>query len=201
LGREPDRAQQSQGIVGERLFGASRRTQLARGKIGQPTVRIVELVPGHRDGHRVHREVTPAEVVTQIVAKSHDRVTAHPVVRVCPKCRDLQAQAAPGEADRAELGAGGPGRLGPAGDDAQRLVGPGAGGEVEVVTEPAEQGVAYRTADEVQLVTGGGEAPAGLVGDGGDAYELAHRSALSVGQRGGRGDLRFGLGHRSDSLS
>ena len=75
----------------------------------------------------------------------------------------------PAQADRAELLPGGPDRLGPALDDLERLLGPGVGAEVEVVAEPAEQRVAHRTADEVQLVPGGGEPATELVGDGGDA--------------------------------
>ena len=47
----------------------------------------------------------------------------------------------------------------------ERLLGRGVGGEVEVVAEPAEQRVADRAADQVQLVAGGGEPGTELVGD------------------------------------
>ena len=46
------------------------------------------------------------------------------------------------------------------------LLGARVGGEVEVVAEPAEQRVAHRTTDQVQLVTRRGEPLAEFVGDG-----------------------------------
>ena len=63
---------------------------------------------------------------------------------------------------------------------AQRLLGLGVGGEVQVVAEPAEQRVAHRAADQVQLVPGRGEPAAEFVGDGGDAQQLVHGTALGV---------------------
>ena len=64
----------------------------------------------------------------------------------------------------------------------ERLLGVGVGAEVEVVAEPAEQRVAHRAADQVQLVAGGGEPAAELVGDGGDAQQLGDGVALGVVQ-------------------
>ena len=58
----------------------------------------------------------------------------------------------------------------------------GVGAEVEVVAEPAEQRVAHRTADQVQLVAGGGEAAAQLVGDRGDAEQFGDGVALGGGE-------------------
>ena len=52
------------------------------------------------------------------------------------------------------------------------------GAEVEVVAEPAEQRVAHRAADQVQLVPGGGEPAAQLVGDGRDPQQLGDGVAL-----------------------
>ena len=63
----------------------------------------------------------------------------------------------------------------------ERLVGVGVGAEVEVVAEPAEQRVAHRTADQVQLVAGRGEPAAQLVGDRGDAQQLG--DARCAGRR------------------
>ena len=59
------------------------------------------------------------------------------------------------------------------------------GGEVEIVAELAEQGVAHRAADEVQFVAGGGEAHTDFVGDRGDAHQLRDGAALRGGQRVG----------------
>ena len=75
-------------------------------------------------------------------------------------------------------------------DHSQRLVRVGVGGEVQVVAEPAEQRVAHRPADQVQLVAGRGEAAAELVGDGRDPHQLGHRAALGGGQ--GRGSASGG---------
>jgi hypothetical protein len=63
-----------------------------------------------------------------------------------------------------------------------RLLGPGGGGEVEVVAQDAEQRVAHRPPDEVDLVAGLGEQPAQVVDDGSDAQQLVHRVGLGVGQ-------------------
>ena len=64
----------------------------------------------------------------------------------------------------------------------ERLLGVGVGAEVEVVAEPAEQRVAHRAADQVQLVPGVGEPAAQLVGDRGDAQQLGDGAALGGGQ-------------------
>ena len=56
--------------------------------------------------------------------------------------------------------------------------------EVEVVAEPAEQGVADGPADQVQRVAGGGEALAQLDRDGGDAQQLADRVLLDLVESG-----------------
>ena len=89
--------------------------------------------------------------------------------------------------------------------DSSRSVSSGwaLGGEVEVVAEAAEQRVAHRPADEVQLVAGVGEAAAQLVGDGRDAHQFGDGAALGggkfaghgrlVGQGGGGGCVRHGI--------
>ena len=83
-------------------------------------------------------------------------------------------------ADRAELAAGLPGRLGPAPEQGEGLIGVGVGAEVEIIPEPPQQGVAHGAADEMKLMPGGGEAPAQLVGDGRYAQQLGYRTALGL---------------------
>jgi len=64
------------------------------------------------------------------------------------------------------------------------LVGGGGGGEIEVVPQLAEQGVADGTADQEDLVSGLGEQATQIVDDGRNAQELAHRVGLGFGQTG-----------------
>ncbi len=55
--------------------------------------------------------------------------------------------------------------------------------EVEVVADLTEKRVPDRSADQVQLVTGGVEARTDLVGDRGDAEKFRHGEAFARGQR------------------
>ena len=85
----------------------------------------------------------------------------------------------------------------------ERLVGVRVGGEVEVVAEPAEQRVAHRTADQVQLVAGGGEPAAELVGDRRDPQQFGDGAALGGGQldvRGGQTCGRGAAGHGAPTM-
>ena len=62
-------------------------------------------------------------------------------------------------------------------------LGPGVGGEVEVVAEPAEQGVAHAAAHEREVVAGRLEPAAELVGHRRHPQQLADGAALHLGQR------------------
>ena len=62
------------------------------------------------------------------------------------------------------------------------VVGPGVGGEVEVVAELPAEGVPDAAADEVEGVSGGGEQLAQPVGDRGDPQQLGHRVRLRTAQ-------------------
>ena len=76
------------------------------------------------------------------------------------------------------------------------------GAEVEIVAESAEQGVPHRTADQVQLVAGAGEAAAQLVGDRGDPEQFGDGVALRGGEFAAVGGVRSGgFGHGIASLS
>ena len=67
--------------------------------------------------------------------------------------------------DRAERDPDVPHGVGPAVDELEHPLGTRVGGEVEVVAQPAEQGVAHRSAHEGQLVPGHREQLAQLEGD------------------------------------
>ena len=118
--------------------------------------------PSARDAHRhrVDGEVAAHQIVVEAVAEAHLGVARHLVVGVGAEGGDLHALVALADADRAELDAGVPQRVGPRPQHALHLLGPGVGGEVEVGAEPAQQRVAHAAADEVQLVAGVSEHPA-----------------------------------------
>ncbi len=157
LRHEPSGPEHPQRVVPERLLGGRRSVQDPGAQLLEPAERVGELMAGQRHRHRVHREVPALQVTDQAVAEGDHRVPAVPVVQVRPERGDLQPQTGLGDADRAEVDPGVPGRLAPPGHQLLDLRGAGVGGEVEIVTEPVEQRVAHRTADEVQLVAGRGE--------------------------------------------
>ena len=85
---------------------------------------------------------------------------------------------------------------------ALHLLGARVGGEVEVVAEATQQGIAYGTPDQVERVPGVGEPPAEVVGDRRDAQQLGEGSTLRLAQRvvgrasgGGHQVIRSGSGH------
>ena len=173
--------------------------QHPRGQVVQPAVRIGELVPGQAHRHRVDREVAPTEVVEEAGAVLDHWVAGHSVIRLGPVRRDLQAESVALGGDRAEVPPGLPDCLGPTPYEGQGLLGPGVGGEVEVVAEPAEQRVADRASDQMEFVSGGDEAPAEVFGDRGHTHEFGDRAALGRAQRAGRGGGR--VSHRDESLT
>ena len=151
---KPRRAQHPQRVIAERVLRPTRRTDEPLRKVLAAAVRVGELAPRHTDRHRVDGEVPPAQVVDQALAVLDHWIAADPVVRIGPERCDLQPEAAPLCADGAELAPGLPYRLRPTGEYGERLVRVGVRGEVQIVTEPPEQRVAYGSADEVQLVPG-----------------------------------------------
>jgi len=149
-------------------------------------------VVGYRDGHRVDGKIAPQQVVDQGVAEGDLRVAGLPVVLVGPERGDLDLGAGLGRADGAERDAGLPGRLTPGPQQREDLRRPRIGGEIQIVPEPAQQGVPHRPADQVQLVARGLEPAAQLVG------QLRYRQAAVLGQNHvpGRDDSR-GMGTTS----
>ena len=186
LRHEPGGAQHPQRVVTETLLRGTGGAQPSFGEVGQAAVRVGERVSGYRHRHRVHGEVAPLQVVEQAAAVPDDGVAGDAVVRLGAVRGDLQAQAAAGRTDRAELAAGLPGRLGPALEDPERLGGCRAGGEVQVVTEAAEQRVAHRAADQVQVLAALGEPGAELVDDREHAQQLGDGGALDLGEFAGQ---------------
>ena len=110
-------------------------------------------------GHRVGREIAAHQIVLEAIAEAHLGIARHLVVGVGAERGDLQAVVVLADADGAELDPGVPHRVGPAPHDLLHLLGAGVGGEVQVGTQPAQQGIPHRTADEVQLVARGIERP------------------------------------------
>ena len=104
------------------------------------------------DRHRVSGEIAAHEIVVEVVAESHLRVARHLVIGVGTVRGDLQAVIGLADADRAELDARVPQCVGPAAQHLLHLLGARVGGEVEVIAEPAQQGVAHAAADEEELV-------------------------------------------------
>src|SRR5581483_8130542 len=94
--------------------------------------------------------------------------------------RDLQLVSVLLTAGRAEGDAHVPDRLGPALDQLEHLLWARVGGEVEILSEPAEQAVPHRAADQREFVTGRGEAGGQVVSDRGEPQQLR-------GRRGGAG--------------
>ena len=149
---------------------------------------------GSDERHRVHREVAAREVADQRVAVLHGRLAARRVVGLGAVRRDLDLPLPAAAADRAELAADVPGRLGPALEQPLGDLGARRGGEVEVVVQPAEHRVANRTADQGDLLAGRGEAPAQLVGHRGDPRQLRDHARLDVADQQGL------LGHEETTL-
>ncbi|COY70149.1 Uncharacterised protein [Mycobacterium tuberculosis] len=84
-------------------------------------------------------------------------MTRNPVVAVGTECGDLHAVVALTHADGAEFDSGIPHRIGPRPHDLLHPLGTGVGGEVQVGAQPAQQCISHRTADQIQLVSRGGE--------------------------------------------
>jgi hypothetical protein len=102
------------------------------------------------------------QVAVERVAELHVGLARALVVRVGAVGRDLELVIALAQADRAELAADVPDRVGPPGRDALDVVRTGRGREVPVVAGPAQHGVAHRPADDRELVACGLEQRAEL---------------------------------------
>ena len=154
------------------------RAQHAAREVGQAAVRVDERRAGQAYGHRVDREVAADEVALEGVAVRHLGLARGAVVGLGAVGRDLDRVAVLERPDGAERDARRPRASRPSPEQALHVLGPGVGGEVEVVAEPAEQGVAHGATDQGQVVPGRREPAAQLVGHRGDPQQLAHGPAL-----------------------
>ncbi len=195
-------------IVAEGLLRGSWGTEHSVDQIGAAAVRIGEVVLRQAHGHRVDGEVAAAQVIKEVRAVPDDRVATHAVVLVGAVGGDLQAHSLALRADGAEAATGFPAGLGPALEHGERLVRMRARGEVQVVAKPADQGVAHRATDQVELMAGSIEPPAQFVGDGVDAQDVREHAALvgggltaAAGRASAVGIGADRTGHRDASLS
>ncbi len=183
---EAGRPQHAQRVVTERALRRAWRPQDAGGEVVEPAVRVDEglrrLPVRQSDGHRVDAEVAPAEVVDQRIAVGDIRVAGTAVVRLGAIGRDLQTEATPQQPDGPERDTGLPPGLRPAGREIEHHVRVCVGREVQVVAEPAEQGVTHRAADQVEGMTGRREPLAELARHRGHPQQLAHGVVLGIGQ-------------------
>ena len=196
---EARRPHHPQRIVGEGHRGRTRRAQASLPQILEPAVRIEELQLRQPQGHRVDGEVAPHEVGGQIVTERDDRLARHPVVGIGPVGRDLDVVVALAQGDRAEVAPHVPLRVGPARHDGLDLLGSRARREVQIATDPAEEGIAHRAADEREFVPRSGETPAEIGEHRHEGGELAQRDRQELGLRSGRLDRggRRSTGRRS----
>ncbi len=106
--------------------------------------------------HRVDREIAPCEVIVDALAKGDFRLPRNPVVDVCAESRDLRFEAVLREADRAELLADEPHRIGPGLDPPPNIIRPRIGGQIEVPGLPAEKLIAQAAPDQEEPAVGEG---------------------------------------------
>jgi hypothetical protein len=164
-------------------------------------VRVDELQPGQRHRHRVDREVAAGQVTGQGVPERHDRLAGGRVVDLGPVRRDLDDEPALAAADRAEVLADLPARVGPRADQVERLVRPGIRRQVQVhrvaADQPPEHRIADGTPDEGELVAARGEPLAKLRGDGRERHQVADGPATQSLHHGALlgGVLRRVVGH------
>jgi hypothetical protein len=137
--------------------------------------------------HRVHGEIAAHQVVVEGVAETHLRVAGYAVVAVGPERGDLQALVVLLRADRAELDAGIPQRVGPRPQQFLQLLRAGVGGEVQIGDRPLQHRVAHRAADQIQLVAGGSEQPAEVAQDVGMPVQCDRGSGQQLGILGSVG--------------
>ena len=152
LRREPGGAEHPQRIIAERALGRRRSAQGLREQVLDTTRGIDEGELRQPQGKRVHREVPADQVVFEARPEHHLGLAGVAVVGICAVRRDLHRLARDAGADRAEVAADVPVRIGDRFHDREDLVGRGIRREIEVVRVATEEGVAHRAAHEGELV-------------------------------------------------
>ena len=190
LGREPRRTHHPQRVVAERDLRSRGRPDHPVGQVAEAGVRVVKDLVRDGNRHRVDGEVPPGQVAVQGVPEFDHRLAAVLGVRVGAEGRDFDDPAGLAVTDLgpdgAELPADGPHRRGESAQQGLDVIRPGRGGEIQVVLQSAEQGVADAAPDQIDLVPGGGEQLAEPIGDGGDPQQLGHCGRLRRIQPGRR---------------
>ncbi len=183
LSREPRRAHHPQRVVGEGLLRSRRGAQDARRQVAGAAEQVDELLGGQPHRHRVDGEVAAYQVAVERRAERHGRLAGVRPVRLCAVGRDLQLPVTDLGADGAELPSDVPPGIHPAAReeplDLRRWRGRR---EVEVVSEPAEERVADRTAYQRDLVTGGGEPGTDFTDQGRGPQQLADGGTADLGK-------------------
>ena len=162
-GDEARRPQHAQGIVNERHLGLERSAKAARDEVAGAVERVDELRLRKPERHRVDREVAPRQVGFDVVGVLDLGLAALGAVHVGSEGRDLDPGAVLLAADGPEALPLEPHAVGPVTHEPLDLVGPGVGGEVDVLVGEVEQGVPDAAADEVGLVAGRDEPPGQLL--------------------------------------
>ncbi|CAG6393505.1 conserved hypothetical protein [Actinacidiphila cocklensis] len=175
LRREAGRTQHPQRVVGEGRLGGAGSAQQPGSEVVQAAVGVDEVVARQPHRHGVHREVPADQVLLDGVAVGHLRLARGPVVRLAAVGGHLDLETADPAlgvlgllhaADGTEGDTDLPHRVRPRPQDLQYLLGARVGGEVQVVAEPAQQGVPYGAADQCEGEPGSAEAVAQLLGYG-----------------------------------
>ncbi len=167
-GQKARRAQHPQRVVAEGDLGGERRAQAARREVGEPVVGVHQLEVGEPQGHGVDGEVTARQVHLDGVAERHLGLARFGPVDLGAMRRDLKALPLVAEPDRPEALPLQPHRIGPPPHEALDLVGSGVGREVEILLAVTRigpgEGVAHRSAHDVEAATGFVEATRQLGG-------------------------------------
>ncbi|CAM5229218.1 hypothetical protein STENM223S_04725 [Streptomyces tendae] len=174
-------------IVREGVLRSPRRAQHAGSEVVEPAVRVDEHLLRECYGHRVHREVTADEILLDGVAVGHLGLARGAVVRLRPIGGHLDLPAVLLPSHRAERDPDLPDRVRPGTHDLQYVLRAGVRREVQVVSEPPEQGVPDRAADQGEREPGLLESAGEIVGGRGDPQRLTHRAVLLLTQDTGAG--------------
>jgi len=164
LRHETSRAEQPERVFVETELRIADRPHHRQVKIGLPVEGIDQFAGQRVRGHRVDREIAPAQIVLERHPVLDRRLARGIGVGLLSVGGDLDREglalriACKGEPDGAELLADKVDRArSGALAEFRRLFGRTIGGEIEIGGSGIEQQIAHRTADQIKLTTGGGE--------------------------------------------
>src|SRR5699024_3746909 len=157
-------AHHAQRVVGEGLLRGSRGAQHAGGQVLQTAEGVHEHQVRQAQGHRIDGEVPAGQVAVEGIAVGDLGFARLRVVHLGAVGGHFHHGVALARSDGAELAAHVPVRIGPSGQEAFGLLGPGGGGEIEVHAGMAEERIPYGAAHQREFVSGLGEHLAQLDG-------------------------------------